>query len=105
MSLPQTLRDSIAAARAMIGRAHAFDVNLQAGNAKAMLMNARAFVVEDASIGAAFDEAVQRITVLRETGTLEGARLSALRAIDMLEHSLAQARPNAHAKALGVDWF
>ncbi len=104
MSLPETLRDPIATARAMIGRAHAFEVELLTGNAKAMLVNARAFVVEDASIGAAFEEAGQRISALRKTSTLEDARQSALQAINTLEQSLAQARPNAHAKALGVDW-
>lgn len=105
MPLPETLGDPITAARSMISRAQPFDLNLQTGNAKAMLANARAFVIEDASIGSAFDEVGQRIDALRKAKALEDARRSVLQAIDSLEHSLMHARPNAYAKALGADWF
>lgn len=105
MSLPETLRQSLAAARSMIGRAHAFDVRLQAGNAKAMLANACAFVPQEPLIGNAFEEARLRIDAFYVASELEDARQSALQAIDSLKLSLAHARPNEHAKALGVDWF
>jgi len=105
MSLPETLREPLTAARSMIRRAHAFDVHLQAGNAKAMLANARAFVAEEPSIGDAFDEAGLRIDALCGAREVDDARLSALQAIDSLELRLTQARPNEIAKALGVDWF
>lgn len=105
MPLPETLRDPLAAARSMISRANSFDLGLQTGNAEAMLTNARAFVADDIVIGEAFDEAARRIGGMRQAGSLEEARTSALQAIGSLELSLAQARPNDMAKALGVDWF
>lgn len=105
MSLPDTLREAVDAARSMIGRAHAFDVKVQAGNANAMLANARAFVVEDASLQRAFDEAGRRIAAFSTARDLDEARRAALNAIQSLELSLADARPNEHAKAIGVDWF
>lgn len=105
MSLPETLRDAVDAARAMIGRAHAFDAQVQAGNANTMLANARAFVVEDASIQSAFEEAGRRIAAVSTARDLDEARRAALHAIGSLEVSLAHARPNEHAKAIGVDWF
>lgn len=105
MPLPETLREGIEAARSMIGRARAFDVQLQAGNAKAMLSNALAYVAEDTAILAAVDEAKLRIEALPSVRDLDEARESALRAIGTFELTLAQARPNELAKALGVDWF
>jgi len=105
MSLPETLREALEAARSMIGRAHAFDVGVQSSNASVMLTNAQAFVVEDPSIRAAFDEAKLRIGALPDARDLDDARESALQAMRSLELSLAQARPNEHAKAIGVDWF
>lgn len=105
MPLPETLRDPIAAARSMVSRAHGFDASIHAENAKAMLVNARAFVIEDASIANAFDEVGQHIDALREAKTPDDARRAVLQAIDSLENSLGHARPNAYAKALGADWF
>lgn len=105
MPLPETLREGVEAARSMVGRARAFDVQLQAGNAKAMLSNALAYVAEDTAILAAFDEAKLRIEALPSALDLDEAQESALLAIGTLEAKLAQARPNELAKALGLDWF
>jgi hypothetical protein len=88
MPIPETLREPIASARSMISQA-----------------NARAFVVEDAATGGAFGKAMQRIEALLDARSLDEARRSALQAIDSLENYLALARPNAHAKALGLDWY
>ncbi|WP_458732951.1 hypothetical protein [Sphingobium xenophagum] len=89
----------------MISQANAINLRIQIGNANAMLANARAFVVEDAATGAAFGQAMQRIEALLDARSLDEERRSALQAIDSLENGLALARPNAHAKALGLDWF
>lgn len=105
MPLPEILHEPLTAARSMIGRAYAFDLDLQAGNARAMLSNAQAFVEEDPAINETFEAARRLIAVMRRARSLEEARIAALQAVDALEHSLLQARPNAHAKALGVDWF
>lgn len=105
MSLPQTLQEPLDAARSMVSRAHAIDLYLQIGNAKAMLANARAFVVEEPLTGEAFEETGRRIDRLVGARDFDDARQSVLQAIDSLELSLRHARPNVHAKALGVDWF
>jgi hypothetical protein len=89
----------------MIERAHTLGLRVQAGNANAMLMNARAFVVEDASVQGAFEEAKLRIDAVSDARDLDEARRAALQAIGSLELSLAHARPNEHASAIGVDWF
>ncbi|MBB3588389.1 hypothetical protein FHY04_003277 [Sphingomonas sp. BK481] len=105
MPLPETLREPLAAARSMIGRAHAFDAGLLTGNANAMLTNAQAFVARDATISETFDAARRQIGAMADARALDDARTFALQAIDALEHSLLRARPNDHARALGMDWF
>lgn len=107
MSIPETLREAVADARSMITRANEFDVGFLTGNAKVTLSNAQAFVVDDAVIEEAFHLAKQRIEFMRQAGPIElqKARVSALQALDSLELSLVQARPNDMAKALGLDWL
>ena len=105
MPFPETLREPLAAARSMTGRAYAVDVRLQTHNAKAMLTNAQAFVAQDLAISETFDAARRQIGAMVQEGALEDARTLALQGIDALEHSLQRARPNDHARALGMDWF
>ena len=60
MPLPETLREPLAAARSMIGRAHGFDLSVQTGNAKTMLTNAQAYVAQDSSINETFESGGHR---------------------------------------------
>ena len=105
MPLPDVLHEALAAARFMIRRAHAIDVGVQTGNAKAILSNAQAFVAHGPEISEAFEAARQQIAAMEQARALEGARTAALHAVDALEQSLLQARPNEQAKALGIDWL
>jgi len=105
MPFPETLREPLAAARSMIGRAHEVDLCLRTHNAKAMLTNAQAFVAQDPAISETFDAARQKIGAMAQEGALEDTRTLALQGIDALEHSLQGARPNEHARALGMEWF
>ena len=105
MSLARPLRDPLDAARSMIARANIIDADLQAGKAQAMLANARANFVENGTIADAFLAAAERIEALRLGRSRSAARASALGAIDRLEACLTGARPNEHARALGLDWL
>lgn len=105
MPLPETLREPLASARSMIGRAHAVDVRLQTHNAETMLTNAQAFVAQDPAISETFDAARRQIAAMAEAEAPDDMRIFALQGIDALEQSLQRARPNDHARALGMDWF
>jgi predicted ATPase len=117
MPLPEPLSDHISSARSFINRANTLDLSICTRNAEACLGSARALLVQDASIAAAFEEAERRIVDFRNEGAdnfgfsdrqraaLENARQVALLGLDELVGYLADARPNEHARALGLDWF
>lgn len=104
MSLPATLLDQVLAARSMLRRADFVNADIAIHNAKAMLQNARAYVVEEGDIGHAFDQALRDIGALQDVHDLDDWRTTALQSLDSLEQSLSSVRANDHAKALGMDW-
>ena len=67
--------------------------------------NAQAFVAQDPAISETFDAARRQIGAMAQEGALDDKRTLALQVMDALERSLQRARPNDHAKPLGMDWF
>ena len=117
MAVPEPLREFVEDARASVENAHSVNVSIAARNAEALLRSAKSYVVLTSALGEAFDDAIGRIADFHEevvdqntltarvTPAIENARNIAVVAIDRLAEALRDARPNAHATAMGLDWY
>jgi len=116
MAVPEPLREFVEDARGSLATAHSVNVGIAAGNAEAQLRSAMGYVVLTPFLREAFDDAIGRIAdfheevvdqntlTVRVTPAIENARNVALVAIERLAEALSDAKPNADARAIGLDW-
>ncbi len=117
MAAPVTLESFFDGARSAVARATSFDAKHLIGNALAQLHNAHAYVSSDPAVERAYNEARLFVQGLRselvslpfgapqDHPSVVQARQLALLALDRYGDALGNAKPNAMAAALGMDWF